>query len=282
MFKQFATALFLFSMSVFSYAYHIESTLLVTNNTDIPLVFAVTQPDGQPYKLTIPAHSEDTIKKEVLNNNDYTGILYRAATQRFEIRSDDAIHQLYAQGRVVYYVHGSLWQEYSFLDSLSTAQGITIDAGFKCEADTNVFNNKIIINGKPEGTVLQPVLDYPRGIYCRGLKASTLDKSRGKYQAACTNGKNATFDKIEAHVQRDIAKLHYLNSDKTSVWTRWYHIYALLPETALFDNDAVKQSLDNALNAGSPGTSIFCGFDAYSTYYDCNEFCGSWSKENAL
>lgn len=83
--------------------------------------------DDHAFKRSIPAHSAFTINKELLNNNDHTGFLYKAAAQRFEIRGDDVANQLYAQGRIVYYISGSYWQEYSFLDSLSAAQGITID-----------------------------------------------------------------------------------------------------------------------------------------------------------
>jgi hypothetical protein len=277
MFKQLSAALFLFCTSISSYAYVIESNLLIHNNTDTPMLFTVTKQDGELFKQPLPAHSASTIKKEVLNNGDHTGLLYRAATQRFEIRSDDA-SQLYVQGRVVYYIHGSYWQKYSFLDSVSAAEGLSIETGYNCEANTAVADNSIAIDGKP-GATLRPVLVYPKGIYCRGLKASTLDETHETYRAMCTNGRTGSFGKDGTSLSGGDAMLHYLNSAELP----YYHIYTHLPEKSIFDGEAIKATLDKALNTGYPG-NIFanCGFDPYSAYINCNEFCGSWSKENAL
>lgn len=276
MFKQLATALLLFCMSVSSYAYLIESTLKIKNNTDTPLIFVITNQTGAPFKKAIPAHSESTIDKDVLNYHN-SGLLYTASTHEFQILSDDAESQLYVQGRVVYYIHGSYAYEYSFLDSLSAAEGLTVNPHYSCEASTDVFNNEITIDGKPSNTLLT-VFTYPKSIYCQGFKSSTIeDKDENKnsaYKAECMSGRTGVFDKMSFWVRDGDAKLHYGNFDEGVL----YHIYAHLPESSILDGNAIKKALDNALSNGSPGRFSF----ECNTYINCNEFCSSWSKENVL
>ena len=279
MFKRFCFALFLFCMNISSYAYVIESTLTLKNNTDIPMVFTL---EGQSFKRSIPAHSTSTINKEMLNNNDYTGFLYRAAAQGFEIRGDNADNQLYVQGRIVYYISGSYWQKYSFLDSLSAAEGLTIDTGYTCEANTSVFNNSIIIDGKP-GKVLQPVMDYSKDISCRGLKTSTLEQGpefdKPIYKPTCRDGHTGSFDLSDMQINNgDELVIYYLLNPEES-----YGIFIHLM-SSFFDMDVLKQTLDNALNVGNPA-NVFkeCALEPYTgTSFSCNEFCASWSKQNAL
>lgn len=262
MINQLKAALLLSCISVSSYAYFIDSTLKIENKTNTPLVIIVTQYNGEKFKQPIAANSSTTLNKEVMNNNDHSGWLYQTATQPFEIRSDDTNNTLYAQGRVMYYIHSAYWEEYSFLDSLSSATGVTLDPEYSCHKSNTTFNNKIVIDGKPE-KILQPVKAYPTDVHCKGLKSSRLDYL-SLYHAVCADGNEGYFQYVFGDSETDLIYALFEPRQKTK------YIITTISASSLNDKDKVKKTLDDVLNNPAP-SFLYC-----FGYPGCNSFCGSW------
>ena len=85
MFKKIPLALFISCISASSYAYMIGSNFTVENKTDVPMVLAVEQPNGQDgVTQQIPAHK---ITQVYLTNGDHSGLLYQASTAPFKIQN---------------------------------------------------------------------------------------------------------------------------------------------------------------------------------------------------
>src|SRR5437868_3420632 len=158
MFKKIAIALFISSISVSSYAYLIGSNLTIENKTNIPMEINVDAAEGKITKLISP-HAMITLN---LNVNGWK--LYHSTTAPFTItsvplHSDSSV---YVEGRVAYYVYDWPSHQYSFLDSLSVASGITIEPSYSCAVSDNTFENKIVIDGTPpENGGIQPTKKFP-------------------------------------------------------------------------------------------------------------------------
>jgi hypothetical protein len=196
MFKKMKMALLISCLSASSYAYVIDANLTVQNKTKVPLMLTMDQPNGQdPVVRMIPAQQTSIIP---MSNGDHSGLLYQTATAPFKIVSAngekvDGENKIYAQGRVAFYVGGSLWNKYSFLNAVSAADGLTVDPVYSCANGGygTTFENTIVIDGTP-GAELQ-AMNFPQAVSCQGLKSSELTHENEYYTPTCYHGGKTLF-----------------------------------------------------------------------------------------
>lgn len=191
MFKKIQLALLISCISASSYAYVIQTTLTVENKTGAPMQITIDHPNGQePTTKPIPAHQTTIID---MDNGDHGGLLYQTSTAPFKIKSMGADAKVYAQGRVAYYVGASLWSKYSFLDAVSTADGLKVEPIYSCKNSGYYKNpeNKIVIDGTGGNEML--ARKFPDKVSCMGLKSAKLDEQTLSYTATCFDGKSTTF-----------------------------------------------------------------------------------------
>ena len=141
------------------------------------------------------------------------------------------------KGRVDYYVQAWPTQKYNFFDSISTAEGVSIDSTYSCFVNNSTFENKIVINGTPNN-VLQAD-KFPTETHCRGLKSSTLSDNHQQYTPTCTNGKTATFT-LSSEARGEF------------LYTAGEYDYVRVPYTLWEDNAHIQKSLDDVLNVAEP------------------------------
>lgn len=245
MFKKIPAIVFISCISASSYAYTILSNLTIENKTNIPMEMIVHMPDGNPKSIKILPNNKRNLDLSIDGWKLYT--TYNAP---FTIKSDNAENKLYAQGRVDYYVHAWPTQKYNFFDSISTAEGVSIDSTYSCFVDNKTFQNKIVINGTPNNAMVAK--EFTPETHCRGLKSSTLSDNHQQYTPICTNGKTATFmltSEAYGELMYSAGEYEYVSA-----------LYTLME-----DNAHIQQSLDDALNVPDP-----------HQYFYRNVFCGSW------
>jgi hypothetical protein len=185
----FTLSFLLMCFSVPSYAYTIGANLVIVNNTNVAMNLQVSHPNGQGNtSYPIPANETTTVYME---NGDKTIWLYQSSIATFSL-NDQVTQTEYVNGRVAYYVGASLWTLYSFLDSVSSGPGITVDQTFSCAA-ANTFENRLVINGTPSDAA--PMNPNPNVIHCAGLKNSQLiNNPQGQtYQITCSDNTKASF-----------------------------------------------------------------------------------------
>jgi hypothetical protein len=193
MFKQIQLGLLISCISLSSYAYVVETNFTVENKTDVDMRIRIYQPNGYKPEYYLAAHKTRIIW---LENEDSSGLLYQTATAPFTIKAADENEKLVAQGRIVYYVGASMWNKYSFLNSISAAEGITIDPIYSCRNGGygTTFENKITIAGTPGNELFAKI--FPREVKCQGLKSSEFDDHNGtRYIPTCFDGTSSTFTK---------------------------------------------------------------------------------------
>ena len=153
-------------ISAASYAYSIKSSLRVENNTDVPMVITVGDLPFQKSKPTrIAPHDFSNVD---LTIGGWEPNKYYSA--RLDIKSDDDEQKLFVQGRVDYYVGFSSYQNNS-LDSVTAAEGLSIDATYSCfPRDSNIspFVNKIVISGEPDKAGANSNIAE---LHCQGFKS---------------------------------------------------------------------------------------------------------------
>lgn len=190
MFKKIKMGLLISCVSVSSYAYVIDSNLIVENKTELPLQIIVDQPNGQdPSTMQILAHQTNQMP---ISNGDSSGWLYQTSTAPFKIIGMDD-NKLYVHGRVAFYVGASMWNKYSFLNTITAADGLNVNPTYFC---TNggygvTLENKMVIEGTP-GNELQ-VTRFPEVVNCQGLKSSELTHENQYYTATCYDGRVSKF-----------------------------------------------------------------------------------------
>lgn len=209
-------ALFMSCISASSYAYMIGTNLTVENKTDVPMVLSVEQPNGQTEMTQqIPAHK---ISQLYITNGDHSGLLYQTSTAPFKILGADN-QKTYVQGRVVYYVGSTVWRKYSFLNTVSAAEGLRVDPVYTCKngGNGNVFENKIVIDGMP-GKEME-VKEFPEDTNCQGLKSSTLDASGVNYTPLCFDGESIDYvqKEVNSHYDGGHYHTHYAYSKYSNV-----------------------------------------------------------------
>ena len=191
MFKKIYVALFISCISATSYAYVVGANLTVENKTDVPMVIVIDQPNGQAKDiLQLPPHKSNQI---YMQNGDNSGMLYQTSTAPFTIRETDANGKVYAQGRIAYYVGASMWNKYSFIDAVTAADNLKIDASYSCKNGgyNTTFENKIVIDGTP-GNEMQ-ARNFPSKASCQGFKASGIRENNQYYTAVCVDGTSSIF-----------------------------------------------------------------------------------------
>jgi len=177
-------------MSASSYAYEIKSSLIVENKTDTSIIVDVDIPKEKTRSLLIRPNMTNQLDVSIEGWE-----LYKSYPAPFTIKSNDAHHKLYVQGRINYYVGAWPTVKYSSLDALSTADGLTIDTNYSCFPSNTGFENKIVISGAP-GSALHPTT-LPTEMHCQGFKSSILQSDHLYYTPTCSDGKrNALFWKI--------------------------------------------------------------------------------------
>jgi hypothetical protein len=246
MLKKIPAIVFISCISASSYAYEITSNLTIENKTNTPMEMTITMPDGKPKTVKILPSATSKLDLTIGGWQ-----LYKTYNAPFTIKSDNADQKLYAQGRVDYYVHAWPTQQYNFLDSISTAEGVSIDSTYGCFVKNSNFENKIVINGTPNNPLQAKA--FSSETHCRGLKSSTFSDDHQRYTPTCTNGKTATF----TLVSEEHGKLLY---------TAGEYDYVRVPYTLREDNAHIQKSLDDVLN--NPPVPPY--------YLYVNVFCGSW------
>lgn len=208
--KKLLLATLITCISATSYAYTIGANLTVENKTDANMEMIVEQPNHQQQKIIqLPAH---TTIHDYMENGDTTGWLYQPSAATFTIKSNGKV---YAQGRIAYYVGGSLGNKYTFLDAINTANGITIDPTYSClNGGNNTLENSFIINGTPGSTALS-VQQFPDKISCRGLKSSSYDSN---YTLTCFNGNTTTFIHSPHCCMHGCHDDFFTDNDEYTIW----------------------------------------------------------------
>lgn len=187
MFRQLQLATLLTCVSITSYAYTIDANLTVENKTDVALEMIVDQPNHQEQKIIkLPAHT--TIHEHMENGDTYTGWLFQYANAPFTIKANDKI---YAHGQIVYYLGGAVWRKFTFLDSITTAEGIKIDPTYTCKngGNTTLANSFVIEGATDKSLSIKPLPQYPK---CQGLKISERDKTH-LYHPTCSDGSSGRY-----------------------------------------------------------------------------------------
>lgn len=202
--------------SVSGYAYIIGTNLSIENRTNVNLTISIDSLNLEPpITQALPAHKTSII---YLENGDHTGWLYQTSATIFKIKS--ANNKVYAKGRIVFHVGGSLWKKYSFLDAVASAEGLQLSTRFSCvSGGDNTLNNKIIIDGTLQGE-LKPT-PFPNEMICEGLQSSLTQYKNSFYNVTCSNGDTEQFWKSRDRKLTDTELwAHiYTNSDQT------YYIY---------------------------------------------------------
>jgi len=240
MLKKISLAFCIFCISATSHAYLLKTNFTVENKTDVPLLIEIEQPNGQEtLKQPLPAHKK--IDALSLNNNDNTGLLYQTATAPFKIKSVDG--KVYAQGRIAYYVGASWYDEYSFIDAVSTAEDITIDPTYICRAGTHgkAFNNDIVIEGTPDKTL--KMTDFPQAIKCKGVKTSRLSEDQHYYNVTCSNNSSFIYSQKSIMAGCNLwtceTMYQYANGiDSLNFKVSWW-------DSSFIPNAEMKENLDN-------------------------------------
>lgn len=234
MLKKIQFALLLCCINISAYAYVVGVNFTVQNKTDTPMTIVIKQPNGQdPVTQLLAPHKTSII---YLENNDHSILLYQSAIAPFTISANNNI---YAQGRIIYYVGSSLWDKYSFLDNISVADGITIDPDYSCENNGNhTIENKIIISGKTSKT-LTPT-KFSNSVICQGLKSSSFRDRNNFYTPACFDNETTIFWKTNAEKIGESGTLwehHYTNGHD------YFTLYSTIEtdETPLFQTALKKQ-----------------------------------------
>lgn len=193
MFKKTYLALLISCFSVSSYAYIIGTNFTIENKTDMLLLMEVDQPHSRSDKfLELPPHQESTI---YLENDDYTGYLNQAASRSFTImnlvNTEYAETKTFVQGRISFFLGASIWNKYTFLDSISVAKGLTVNPLYTCEnGGNNTLKNKLIIEGNPEDGIVER--EITGEAICNGLKSSEFNAETKSYTVTCSNDTQAT------------------------------------------------------------------------------------------
>jgi hypothetical protein len=181
-----------------------------------------------------------------MQNGDTSGMLYQTSTAPFTIRETDAHGKVYAQGRVAYYVGASLINKYSFLDAITSADNIKLEASYTCKNGgyNTTFDNKIVIDGIP-GNEMQ-ARNFPTHASCQGLKSSELSDNNQFYNAVCADGKKSVFTRGT-----------YKSCDKFDCWDVTGYSNGGFPYiiTYVEDNVALHNQLDRVIG---------------------NSYCGNW------
>lgn len=188
MIKKTLLTIYISTVSASLYAYNIVNNFTVTNNTNLAISVEITQPHSQGKTiLKLPAH---TSSKVYLSNGDSSGELYATSSAPFVIKANG---QTYAYGRIAYYVGASMWNEYSFLDTLTAADGLNLDPHYTCQKRMpgEVFENTLAINGTPLHAIT--VKAFPEKISCDGYKSSSLDDLSLDYTPTCFDDSSRTF-----------------------------------------------------------------------------------------
>lgn len=192
MFKKIFSAIFITCISASSYAYVIPTNFSIENKTNVDMTVEITPAVKGQEKITkqIPAH--DTLQIS-LDNGDHSGWLYQTSTSPFIIKANG---KPYVQGRIAYYVGASVGNKYSFLNAVTSADGVKVNPIYSCRngGSNPTFENKIIIDGTPENALKLP--DFPDEVSCQGIKYSHYDMETQDYNVTCSDDTYSTFHQL--------------------------------------------------------------------------------------
>ena|SRR5205085_5145474 len=120
--KKILYALLVFCLPISVYAYVITSDFKIDNQTDKNLIVSVNLPDSiNPVTKEIAAKQSDIVKVEFKNS----GLLYQSRAYPFSIKdSETGIEQV--NGRIAFYLGASVWNKYSFLDSVAYSSSLQV------------------------------------------------------------------------------------------------------------------------------------------------------------
>lgn len=227
MFKKIQLGLLISCISVSSYAYVIGTNFTIENKTATPMVMVVEQPNGQANNIVhIPAHETS---KVYLQNGDNSGLLYQTSSAPFKIRDTDTNGKVLVQGRMVYYVGGSLLGKYSFLNAVTAADNLTADPVYSCKNGgyDKIFENKLVIDGTADKEL--KVKRFPSDYSCQGLKSSTWNDATKQYIPICFDGSTSVFTKGTKDYTDGVG---YTNGSEHY----FVNVQQTLPMQGIFDN----------------------------------------------
>lgn len=211
MLKQISSALFISCISVAAYADH-DSTFIVENKTNVDMMIKIQQLDSKQPEITeqLPAHI--TRKLNVVNGS--IGTYYKTTTAPFELVAKDNIYKVYVHGRIAFYQSLEILHLYSFLDSVSAANGLNVDLSYSCKKNYSTnFQNKIVIEGSPESGL--EVKNFPEKVTCQGLKTSSMDDKNYHYVPVCFDGNQSNFENTNVKVEDNQAVYDFSNGVET-------------------------------------------------------------------
>lgn len=238
--KKIHIALLISCFSVSSYAYIIGTDLIIDNRTDTPMQIEVNRPNNQTLlSQPLPAHQRSIVYVE---NGDTTELPNKLSKARFKIKNMTDKDKLYVQGRIAFYVGSSIQDKYSYLNSVSAANGLSVDQFYSCtDHGDKIFTQKITIAGTP-GEALEET-EFFANVPCQGVKHSVLRDNHQYYAAACFDGTSTpTYWKVD----------EYYNSRSNETFFRyWYgdrkQLLDATVKSQFFDDATLQAALDKKL-----------------------------------
>lgn len=189
--KKIFCAILVFFLPISVYAYVVSSDVTIDNQTDKNLVITFPQLYNQPpITKEIAAKHSETVS---LDNGDHSGLLYQASVFPFNIK-DVATGIEQVNGRMAFYVGASVWNKYSFPDSVQSSPSIQVKQSYSCDSggSPGKFDNKFVITGNPD-ELAAPVQSNKAYIHCITKLESSIKPNDYNYTGACTGNKQVNY-----------------------------------------------------------------------------------------
>jgi len=254
MFKKLQLASLISCICVSTHAATINANFIIENNTNASLKLKLSQPNGQGERtLDIPAGQPVSIP---VTNNDYWSInATNLATIKILSAEED---KLYVKGQIVYKTNydvvNVVLNRRSFLDSVSAADGLTVDTMYSCRSGnaSSIFNNKIIITGTPGSAMTDYSL--PSSVNsCKGVKSSILREKAHYYTPFCFDGTGGSTFWRNSEIYRKSQSCSKASGCK--YFSFYYDGNEKLPitiitKTSVVTSDDIKTALDKVACGG--------------------------------
>ena len=128
-----------------------------------------------------------------MENGDASGLLYQAKVLPFSVKeSATGIEQV--NGRIAFYVGASVWNKYSFLDSVLASPSIKVKQYYSCDngGSAGKFENILVISGNPNEIAAPAKLDN-QFIQCKNKLEFSSKINSTNYIGFCTSNKQIVF-----------------------------------------------------------------------------------------
>ena len=251
MFKKTQLAILVCCVSASSYAYRINSDLIVDNKTGKALQVEISNVTDEKIDQTQQILPGSQTHFKTNNGQVDNGLTGKLDTAIITIKGLED-QKIYLQARLNYYVGAAkIWEKYSFIDAITKADGVKATPSYTCVSKNYsdpTFNNGIVIeetSGK--GITATAKKDFPYVVTCMGLKSSELlGDNNGKpyqdYYPVCFNenfkeNKSKFMQSNEDQTNPDKTVFAYANAEGKA--------YSVIVEAANLGTETLQTALDN-------------------------------------